>query len=365
MQDVLQTIKDYVNFPSGSFDLEDTTRLSQRLAKDFAALNMVVESHPGERFGPTLVCRYGEGKKPLLLMGHYDTVFPHDIAVPFEQQDNRAVGSGIVDMKGGIAVMLHALKRVLPHVDKSQHAITCVLNADEEVGSVESRAHILRCAGEAFAALSFEPSHEGSLTCERKGVTCFEVHCTGIGGHAGAAYKQSASAIQEMCRKVDALYELRDDAKDISVNIGVISGGTADNVVADSAVAKGEFRSFSPRTMQALQREVQAICEQPSLPGTKTKLVIGASHGACQQTVASHALFLRAKHIGEQMGRTLWLHRTGGAGDISFAAEKGLPVLDGLGLQGGGMHTVEEYALLDLIPGQVALAERLILDLLT
>lgn len=365
MKPVLETLKTYVNLPSGSFNKADGEQLAQRLKADFESLGMAVNLHPGEQFAPTLVCTWGQGNKQLMLMGHYDTVFPTEISQPFAMvDDTKATGSGIVDMKGGIAIMYHALKAVLPKVNPETYSIVCVLNADEEVGSGESRGIILDNAKESFAALSFEPGHEGALTVERKGVTCFELNSTGIGGHAGADYKSGASAIQELMGKLQQIYALRDDSKDISVNIGVISGGTADNVIATQAYARGEVRTYDPVEMDRLHKALQDICAAPGLKGASTTLKFNASHPPCKQTEQSLKLFEKAEKIGKALGLNPWLLSTGGASDIAFAAQANIPVLDGLGMEGGGIHTTEEWLDVSKVDKQLEMATQLMEELL-
>jgi glutamate carboxypeptidase len=365
MRDILETLEKYVSMPSGSWDKEDTDALAEVVAADFAALGMRVESFPGESVGPVLECSYGHGVRQLMLMGHMDTVFPHDECQPFRVDGDRIYGSGVSDMKGGVAVMLHALKDVLPNVDPEKYTVRVVLNSDEELGSPESGPRILTNARKSFAALSFEPARiGGALTCERKGVTSFTITCTGIRGHAGAAYFQCASAVQELCRRITDIYTLRDDSRDISVNIGILSGGTAENVVADEAVAHGEFRYFDQRYKQELTDRLTALCAAPGIPGTTTTVSFGASHPALLATEESMALVRRAQEIAQAHGVILGVERTGGAGDIAIAGLAGIPVLDGLGLEGDGMHTVSEFGDLNRLHFHVTLASRLISALL-
>ncbi len=366
MKPILETLKTYVNLPSGSFDKALSTTLSEKISEDLSALGFEVTAHEGALHGPTLVAAWGQGARKLMLMGHYDTVFPENISQPFQLvDDTRATGSGVTDMKGGIALMVHALKAVLPKVDAQAYSIVCVLNADEEVGSGESRGYILDNAKKSFAALSFEPGHDGAMTIERKGVTCFEINATGIGGHAGADYKKGGSAIQELLNKLQQIYALRDDSKDISVNIGVISGGTADNVLAHEAYARGEVRSYDPAEMDKLHQQLKAICAAPGLPGAATVLTFKASHPPCKKTEASMQLFAVAKGIGKSLGLSPYLLSTGGASDIAFAAQANIPVLDGLGMEGGGVHTTEEYVNLEKVDIQLELAKQLLLKLLS
>ena len=362
----IETLKEYVNQPSGSLDKEDVQAVSQLIEDDFSSLGFSCVRHPGKKCGPTLEFHIGEGEKTLLLMGHMDTVFPHAVSVPFTKiEDDKALGSGITDMKGGVMIMLYALKKALSQINLKKYSLLAVINPDEEIGSPESHGVILDAAKKSFAALSFEPGGEkGRLTCARKGVTSVLLSCKGVPGHAGAQYKTCASAIQALCAQITKLYALRDDEKDISFNAGLIQGGTAENVVAPDAFCKCEFRYFDQSLQQPLMNKIKEICAQEPVKNVTTTVVFGASHPAVDLNEKSQTLLSAALQIAKEQGRVLVHERTGGAGDISIAALAGIGVLDGLGMQGGGMHTKDEYAHLSLIPEQIDLAAGLMVKLL-
>ena len=360
----LESLKKYVDQPSGTFDKDDVTAVANMFAEDFRSLGFSVELVPGKQFGPVLRAVIGRGDKQLMLMGHMDTVFPRDVCVPYRDLGgNRAMGSGVMDMKGGDVVMLYALKDALPRLDLDRVRVCALLNPDEEVGSPESHDLILSTAKESYAALSFEPcGPDGRLTCARKGVTSVLVSCEGIPGHAGARYKECASAIQGLCAQITKLYTLRDDSREISFNAGLITGGTAENVVAPSASCKCEFRYFDQSLKPVLTERIREICADEPVAGVTTTLTFGASHPAIDLNPRSQALLDKALNIAKAQGRHLHHERTGGAGDISIAGQAGIGVLDGLGLGGDQMHTVDEYALLDTLPAQIELAGELIVE---
>ena len=363
MKEAVSTLQRYVNLPSGSHDRADTIALAQALAEDFTATGLSVAQLPGTKHGPTLQCQWGDGPRQLMLMGHYDTVFPHAQAQPFRQEGQTAFGSGVADMKGGLVVMLHSLKAALPQLDPTRHRIVAVLNADEEVGSPESRAHIVATAQQSVAALSFEPGGD-ELNIERKGVTDFTLIATGKGGHAGSQYKNCHSAIQGLCEVIGKVYTLRNDAQDVSVNIGLVQGGTAANVVAPTATAYGEFRSYDPDTLHALRGEVEKMAAHCTVEGVTVAVSFGATHPACKRTQGSVQLFEYAQALAKKQGRDVSLRVTGGAGDISFASQAGIPVLDGLGLPGQGFHTDKEQADVGMFKPAVALATDMICAIL-
>ncbi|MBQ8092530.1 MAG: M20 family metallopeptidase [Clostridia bacterium] len=358
----LKSLERYVNQPSGTFDKADVQKVAEMFADDFRSLGFETSLVPGDKFGPKLKAVLGNGPKQLMLMGHMDTVFPHDIYVPFKNLgDGRAMGSGIIDMKGGDVVMLYALKNAIPKLDFNRYRLCVLLNPDEEIGSPESHDLIYETAKESFAALSFEPCGEnGRLTCARKGVTSVRVTCKGIPGHSGAKYLECASAIQALCAHITNLYTIRDDAREISFNAGVISGGTAENVVAENATCACEFRYFDQSLREPLMNQISEICSKEPVPGVTTSIAFGASHPAIDLNEKSKVLLDIALRISKEQGRSLYHEKTGGAGDISIAGQAGIGVLDGLGLMGTGMHRTDETAVLESLTQQIELASRLI-----
>lgn len=358
-------LKKYVNQPSGSRDPEDVKAVAEMFARDFASLGFSVELIPGKQYGPVLKARLGSGENQLMLMGHMDTVFPHAVCVPYTDLGNgRALGSGVIDMKGGDVVMLHAIEKALPRLDLQKVRLCVVLNPDEEVGSPESHDIILETARQSFAALSFEPcAGDYRLTCARKGVTSVHIVCEGIPGHAGSQYKICASAIQALCAHITALYEIRDDARDISFNAGLISGGTAENVVAPRAEADCEFRYFNMAYKEELMARIREICAVERVPGVKTHITFGASHPAVDLNEKSRKLLDLAMEISREQGQPRYHEKTGGAGDISIAGLAGIGVLDGLGLAGEKMHTTDEVAFLESLPKQIDFAAEMMVRL--
>ncbi len=344
---IVARLAQYVNLPSGSHDLPGLAAFTAQVEADMRALGFEVTRHSAPGVGDALECVYGDGEDTLLLLGHMDTVFPRAESQPFcDLGGDEVSGSGVMDMKGGLLIMQTALADVLPDLPKTARVV-CVLNADEEIGSGTSSALIAAWAKKSFACLTFEPMREsGALVRQRKGVISFRVRCTGIRGHAGSAYLRSASAIQQLCAVVGELYVLRDDARQISVNVGVISGGTAENVVCDEATALAEVRFYNPAYGEEVLGKLHAICEKPGVPGTATELTVNASHPPFMATEKSLRLLALAQEVAREQGIELPAEDTGGAGDVSFASLAGVAALDGLGLRGFGAHTTKERGML-------------------
>ncbi|MBR4538775.1 MAG: M20/M25/M40 family metallo-hydrolase [Clostridia bacterium] len=359
----IESLKKYVDQPSGSHDKADVAKVAEMFAEDFKSLGFETKLIPGKEYGPVLKAAIGTGEKQLMLMGHMDTVFPRAVYVPFTDLGNgKALGSGSIDMKGGDVVMLYALQKALQKLDLTKARVCVVLNPDEEVGSPESHDVIFETAKASFAALSFEPcSADYRLTCARKGVTSVRIACKGVPGHAGAQFKICASAVQALCAHITALYSLRDDSRDISFNAGLISGGTAENVVAPEAVADCEFRYFDQKYKPELMEKIREICAIERVPGVKTAVTFGASHPAIDLNEKSQKLLDLALEISREQNVTRYHEKTGGAGDIAIAGLAGIGVLDGLGLAGEKMHTVNECVYLDSLPRQIEFAAEMIL----
>lgn len=359
----LDALRRYVNLFSGSLDREDVAALAQAVAEDFASLGFSTELIRRDVAAPVLRCVLGDGPRQLMLMGHLDTVFPRNQAVPFQMEpDGRARGSGISDMKGGIVVMLYALQRTIPLLDLQKIRLCVLINPDEEIGSPASRDLILETARRSFAALSFEPpvGEKRALVCGRKGVTSALIVCRGVPGHAGMEYKECASAVQGLCAQITRLYSLRDDQRDVSFNAGLISGGTAENVVAPEASCKCEFRYFQQEEQPRLMERIREICAQEPVPGVTTTVVFSDPHPAVDLSEKTRALLEHARAAAQQTGIPFSYERSGGAGDISIAAQAGIGVLDGLGLPGGGTHTAEEYGEVEELWPRIVFASKLI-----
>lgn len=340
--EALKKLEQYVNMPSGSADLEGLAAFVPVVEKDMRALGFTVTRHPMAGRGDALECVYGDGENTLLLIGHMDTVFAREENRPFAVDGDKLTGSGVMDMKGGVLIMQAALAEVLPTMPEHMRVVA-ILSGDEEIGSDGCSAVITKWAKQAFACLTFEPMRPGStLVRQRKGVTAFQITCTGIRGHAGANYLKCASAIQQLCAVVNELYTLRDDEKQLSVNVGVIHGGTAENVVCDEAALRAEVRSFDPKAIDEAWAKIEAICAKPGIAGTTTTLKKVAVHPPFHANEKSAKLLELVYAQAETLGITVSAEDTGGAGDVAFAAMEGIASLDGFGLLGENAHTTKE-----------------------
>lgn len=329
--------------------------VAERLARELSALGGTVQVLEGDHVLSELP---GRGE-PLLLLGHTDTVWELGAlrTMPFRIEGDRAYGPGCYDMKAGLVVLLAAIREAGP----SRRALRVFLTADEEMGSRTARPLLEEAARGAAAALVLEPpTAEGDLKTARKGLGRFRLTVTGRASHAGNSRADGASAIEELAHQILALCALNDDRHGVSVNVGVVSGGTRENVVAARAEAQIDVRVASagdvPRVEELLRRF------EPAVSGTSLEISGGWTRPPLEPSAGSARLFARARAHGRELGLELREGSAGGGSDGNLVAALGVPVLDGLGAQGGGAHASDEHVLLGSLPVRAGLLARLLQD---
>jgi glutamate carboxypeptidase len=298
----------------------------------------------------------GQGR-PILLLGHFDTVWPVGqlVRMPVRQVDGRLHGPGVLDMKAGLAIALTAMKVLVASVpEPSRPPVTLLATSDEETGSATSRPVIEALARASAAALVLEPAIPGgALKTARKGVGEFEVRAHGVAAHAGADPSAGASAVHELARQVAAMTALADPAAGLSVNVGVIEGGTRSNVVAEQARAWVDVRVSRAADGARIEAALNAL--RPLDPRVRLEVRGGINRPPMERGPGVAALFALARDVARSWGEDLTEGATGGASDGNFTAALGVPTLDGLGGVGDGPHALHEHAIVDFLPRRAAL----------
>jgi glutamate carboxypeptidase len=325
-----------------------------RMARELEALGGRVELLPGDH----LRADFDGAGAPLLLLGHTDTVWPVGTlaSMPFRVDGDRAYGPGVYDMKACLVVLVEAIRRA----GAQRRALRVFLTADEEKGSVTGKSFLEDAARGAAAAFVVEPPNAaGNLKTARKGIGRFRLHVTGRAAHA-ADPSSGASAIDELAHQILALKRLGDPSGGVTVNVGVIRGGTAENVVAAEAVAEFDVRVPTTADRDRVERELGGL--RAGTRGTEVRLEGGWTRPPLERTPEAGVLFARAREHGRGLG--LGLHETSAAGgsDGNLVGAVGVPVLDGLGAEGGGAHAAGEYAALESIDVRAELLARLLVD---
>jgi glutamate carboxypeptidase len=291
----------------------------------------------------------------ILLLAHMDTVFPIGTLekMPFHEKDGRVFGPGVSDMKGGIVVALTAIAAAL-ETGNLAHPVTALFTSDEEIGSGTSRALIEELAAESALVLVLEPGMEdGAVKTWRKGVGEFIVRVRGRAAHAGADHEKGRNAIEEMAHQVLAIQKLTDYSKGTTLNVGVIRGGIASNVVPDETCLEVDLRVIQPGEAERISASMQAL--KPILEGTSLEITGGLNRPPmpCNDTIK--ATFEKVKVIAAKVNIELKASGTGGASDANFVAPLGIPVLDGLGPAGGEFHSEREFIFRDSLPERTKL----------
>ena len=356
-------IEDLVRLESPSGDIPALNRCGAALAHLMTALGGRVTPVAADGAGDHLRAEFGSGASQVLVLGHFDTVWPVGQLerMPVRLEDGRLYGPGAFDMKAGIALGLLAVRAILETGRPQPHRLVMLWTTDEEVGSTTSRTLIEAEAARSRAVLVLEPSLPGgALKTARKGVGDFRVHATGIAAHAGVDPTRGASAIHELAWQVTRLTELTDPGTGVSVNVGLFSGGSRSNVVADAAEAVVDVRI---PTMADAARVTSAITQLVPRDARITLAVTGGiDRPPLERTPQVGALFDLASVLAADMGRTLGEGATGGGSDGNFTAALGIPTLDGLGAEGDGAHALHEHVLVEPLAFRAALVAGLILN---
>ncbi len=285
------------------------------------------------------------GKKKILLVGHLDTVYPPESeATPFEFSDGKIVGPGTADMKGGIVVMVQAL-RVLDELGLLKRIpLKILLNGDEEVGSPFSSEIVRELGSGASCGLIFECGGTGNqVVVGRRGVIRFELKATGLARHAGVKEGPKASAIVELSRMILELEALNDHDRGIAINVGTVQGGEANNIVPDFARATFEFRFRDSEAEMEILEKIQDIVAGVNTPGCGASLETLHRRPCLVSVPGSDELLTTLKNVASELGQSVGAEDRGGASDGNFLSEMGVPVIDGLGPVGDMDHSPEEY----------------------
>ena len=315
-------------------------------------------------FGDTLLLRGGpqNGKSPAVLIGHLDTVHPLgsvESKFPVRVENGRLHGPGVYDMKAGLLIALRASQRVL--AEKSiNRPLLIILSPDEEVGSPTSRTIIEDLAKSAAYALVFEPAREdGSCVTCRKGVGRFEIEVEGVAAHAGVRHSAGRNAIAEAANQILKIEALTDYSRGITATVGLISGGTTVNTIPQHCVFSVDFRAPTLATCAATAQAIENL--QPVMPDTRLAKRGGINRPPYERSEGNIQLFQKAQGIAAQLGLSLQESpQTGGGSDGNFTAAMGIPTLDGLGADGAGAHTLQEYVNLATFAQRVDLITELL-----
>lgn len=364
---IVSTIRELVEIESPSDNKAAVDALSDAVAAKFAALGATVRIHPAQTVGNHLQAEFpgkpGAGR--VLLLGHYDTVYPLGTlaTMPCQIVGDRLTGPGTLDMKSGIALMLHAIAALQEWHDQLPRPTTVLLVSDEEIGSDSSRPITESLAKKSAAVLVLEPSYglQGAVKTARKGVGDFQIKVIGKAAHAGLDFQKGANAIEELARQIEKISRFTDFKKGLTVSAGLISGGTRSNVVPAEATATIDVRVTRMKDAAQIEKKMRAL--RPENRKCKVEVTGGVSRPPLERTAAVAALYAKAKAIAHDLGWELGEAAVGGGSDGNLTGALGIPTLDGLGGVGDGAHATHEHILVSELPRRTALLAGLIENL--
>lgn len=344
---MIDLLKNLVNIDSGSYDKAGVDQVAEVLTQLYKDLGFVVEIFPNEKLGNNYRLMHKDASNPqIFIAAHLDTVFPKGTVAerPFSIEGDRAYGPGVIDMKASHVLTYYAIKALQEAGNEAYKNVEILLNCDEEIGSHSSRGLIEKFAEGKSYALVMEPARaNGSIVSARRGVGTYELIIEGKASHSGIAPKDGISAIQELSYKIQALHALSRHDDGLSVNVGLISGGTSVNTVAPNARAEIDVRITTDEQGIEIDRLVKEVCSQPVLDGVKLTLTGGINRPPMMKTPESTVLVDIVKAEAKAMGLDIDDIFTGGGSDASFTAGVGTPSVDGLGPVGGFQHSDKEY----------------------
>lgn len=361
--DMIGFLEELVNIDSGSYDKPGVDAAGAAIAAFFEREGIACDILPlkdhGDAVRATLPTDGTGGNRPILLMGHRDTVFPKGETErrPFTIKDGIAYGPGVADMKAGL-VMNAFILSAFSKLGGAPAPMIALFTGDEEIGSPESKAVIEAEAGKARAVFNSEPGRPtGNIVTGRKGGIFFRCEVTGKAAHSGANHQDGISAIEELARKIQAWHALTDYDAGHTLNVGLISGGQSVNTVAPSASCDIDLRYQDPARRGEILQAITAIADKNTLAGTSSQLTILGEFHPLTQSAEGERLIESYLSSGRDVGLTMEGEFSGGCADSGLASVLGAPTICGLGPVGGKVHSPDEYMEVDsLVPRAQALA---------
>lgn len=358
---MLQTIRELVEIESPSDDKGSVDRIARFLSPKFETLGGRTKFHRSQEFGDSLQVDFSAhataSRRPVLLIGHYDTVYPLGTlaTMPCRIEKDKMYGPGVLDMKTGIALMLYAIEALQSWHGALPRPVTVFLVSDEEVGSYSSRKITESLARESDAVLVLEPAagSAGAVKTARKGVGEYTLRVQGIASHAGLDPGKGHSAIVELARQIAIVAKLNNLREGVSANPGIISGGTRTNVVAAEASVGIDVRIKRAAQAKAINRKLHSL--KPFDKHCKLQISGGINRMPMERTTGVAALYTKARDIAAQINWKLDEAAVGGGSDGNFTAGMGIPTLDGMGGVGDGAHAVHEHIIVSELPRRALL----------
>ncbi|KKB38831.1 M20 family metallopeptidase [Bacillus thermotolerans] len=363
--EMIDLLEQLVNTDSNSYDKEGVDRVSSLLQERFEEIGMYVKVHREAETGNHLEIKGTRESEPKILMiAHMDTVFPKGEAErrPFSVIGDKAYGPGVNDEKASHVQILYAMKALKESKSPAINNVHIIFNSDEEIGSTTSKPLIEEAAAGKEYSLVVECGrpNDGVVT-ERKGVGHFDMSVKGKSAHSGVEPEIGVSAIEELAHKVIRLQQLNDYSQGVSINVGLIDGGTSVNTVPPDAEAEIDVRVKNKDQAMNITKAIHEVADDEFVDGTKTELSGNMGRPPMEKTEESQKLFDVVQETGKELGLDIHEVSTGGGSDAAFTAAKGIPTIDGIGPIGEFSHSeTDEFTDLNSLVDRTILLAKLI-----
>jgi glutamate carboxypeptidase len=356
MVDFLTTL---IGFETPTLGKEHVDRMGAFMESEFRALGAAVTRFPQAVVGDLLLAKWNEGAPglPIMFLIHIDTVWPLGTLAERPVRidaDGRLFGPGAIDMKGGITVAMSAIRGLVERGEMPNRPVWVLMTSDEEVGSVHSKPTIEAVSRECGLVLVMEPATiDEALKTWRKGIATYVMEIEGLPSHAGNAPEKGINAITEFAQKVEQIHRFNDLKRGTSVNVTMVQGGSASNVIPAHVRAMIDTRAMTMDAWEDTRARLMAL--EPNMPGAKLKITLEHGHSPMERNALMARNFAQCKAIGERYGLVVREDGSGGASDGNTVAGMGIGVLDGLGPQGDGLHALHEHVVIASLPRRATL----------
>ncbi len=343
---------------SSTRNVAGVNAVASMVEAELAASGVAVERVPGGAFGDTLLFASPAPGPFTFLIGHSDTVFPPGTFEGYRSEGGRAMGPGVLDMKGGLVLGIFALRALREGGLLARIPVRGIVVGDEEVGSPASHGVTVERSRGAAAALGLESGRTGDLiVTRRKGIASLDVRAEGVAAHAGGDHEKGRNAVWALARLVDRIQGLTDYGRGVTVSVGRFEGGTTRNTVPAAARCEVDVRFVAPEDGEAVLRDIAEAVRASAIPGTRIEVTRPGNRPALVRTEASAALAAEYGECQREAGLAAGeAPLSGGGSDASITGAAGVPSIDGLGPRGAGFHTHDEYIeLASLVPKAGAL----------
>jgi glutamate carboxypeptidase len=366
-QAMIDQLTELINHETPTREKEHVDRLGAYMEGQFRALGAAeIERFPQDEVGDMLLAKWNPDAvgQPIMFLIHIDTVWPLGTLAERPvtiDDDGKLFGPGAVDMKGGVTIVLTAIRGLVERNQLPDRPIWVLMTSDEEIGSVYSLPILRQVAANAGLVLVMEPgTKEGAIKTWRKGLGTYRLHVKGRPAHAGNAPQTGINSVVELAQQILKINKLNDLKNGTSVSVTMVDGGSAMNVIPAAASAMIDTRFLKQTEMERVQNTIEALV--PFLPGAELSLELVHQRGPMEHNDKMKADFSQVKAIGETIGLTVREDGSGGGSDGNITASMGISTLDGLGPAGDGLHALHEHVVINSLPERAALMAGILRD---